>query len=338
MSGPEPSRPHSLPSSPGPLVSVVLASRNGERFLAESLASLAAQTWPHVELLLADDGSTDATGAMLERFAAAHPQARVLHTGGMGAAGARARALAEARGEFLSLQDDDDRSHPERLERQARHLIAHPEIQLLGTAAETIDEQGAVVAGYPVPLGREAIARTLRRAPAFVHGSVMMRRDAYRAAGGYRAPFRAAEDYDLYLRMPAGAELANLSEPLYAWRRHSGNSFARARNDHLFFLAVARAFRDERAATGRDSIEALAQAASPEAFLDAYRFKGRLLFYLGEAYTREGRVAEARRYLRRSMPHRDSRTAALGWWALSFGMGLARRVRGPRPAVARPSS
>jgi glycosyltransferase involved in cell wall biosynthesis len=327
-----------MSSSPGPLVSVVLASRNGERYLAESLASLAAQTWPHVELLLVDDGSTDSTGPLLERFAAVHPNARVFHAAGVGAAAARALALAGARGEFLTLQDDDDRSHPERLERQVRHLLAHPGIQLLGTAAETIDEEGAVVAGYPVPLGQDAIARTLRRAPAFVHGSVMMRRDAYRAAGGYRAPFRAAEDYDLYLRMPAGAGLANLPEPLYAWRRHAGNSFARARNDHLFFLAVARAFRDERAATGRDSIEALAGAQSPEAFLDAYRFPGRLLFYLGEAYTREGRVAEARRYLRRSIPHRDTRTAALGWWALSFGMGLARRARGALPPLARPSS
>jgi len=327
-----------LSSKPGPLVSVVLASRNGERFLAESLESLAAQTWPHVELLLVDDGSTDSTGAILERFAASQPNARELHTAGVGAAAARARALAEARGEFFTLQDDDDRSHPERLEREVRHLLAHPEVQLLGTAAETIDEQGATVAPYAVPLGAEAIARTLKRAPAFVHGSVMMRRDAYRATGGYRAPFRAAEDYDLYLRMPSGASLANLPEPLYAWRRHSANSFARARNDHLFFLAVARAFRDERAATGSDSIGALAASPTPEAFLDAYRFQGRLLFYLGEAYTREGRVAEARRYLRRSMPHRDSRTRALGWWALSFGMGLARRARGTRTPVARPST
>lgn len=328
------------PMSPrsGPLVSVVLASRDGERFLAESLESLATQTWPEVEWLLVDDGSSDATGRMLERFAADHPVARVFRTGGIGAAAARARALAEARGELLALQDDDDRSHPERLERQVRHLLAHPEIVLLGTAAETIDERGAVVASYPVPLSAAAIARTLRRAPPFVHGSVMMRRDAYRAAGGYRAPFRAAEDYDLYLRIPADRAMANLPEPLYAWRLHPGNSYARARGDHLFFVALARAFRDERAATGRDSIEALAAAPDREAFLDGYRFAGRLLFYLGEAYSREGRGAEARRYLRRSMPHRDSRTAALGWWALSFGLGLRRRARAARGTLAQPSS
>lgn len=337
MSGPEPTKPEPVPPPPEPLVSVVLASRDGERFLAESLDSLAAQTWARVEWLLVDDGSTDDTGPMLERFAARHLPARVFHAGGVGPAEARALALAEAHGEFLALQDDDDRSHPERLERQVRHLLAHPEIVLLGTAAETIDERGAVVEPYPVPLTPEAIARTLRRAPAFVHGSVMMRRGAYRAAGGYRAPFRAAEDYDLYLRMPGGATLANLPDALYAWRRHPGNSFARARGDHLFFLAVARAFRDERAATGRDAIDLLAGTEDREAFLARYPFAGRLLFYLGEAYTREGRVAEARRYLRRAMPHRDTRTAALGWWALSFGLGLTPRARAARRSIPQPS-
>lgn len=338
MSGPEPSRAQPTSAPEGPLVSLVLASRDGERFLAESLDSLARQTWPHVEWLLVDDGSRDATGRLLERFAAEHPPARVFHLGGLGAAAARAHALDQARGELLALQDDDDRSHPERLERQARHLIAHPGIALLGTAAETIDEQGAVVAPYPVPLGAGAIARTLRRAPAFVHGSVMMRREAYLAAGGYRAPFRAAEDYDLYLRMPAGAGLANLPEPLYAWRRHPGNSFARARGDHLFFLALARAFRDERNETGRDSIDRLAAAEDRDAFLAGYPLAGRLLCHLGEAHAREGRVAEARRYLRRAMPHPGTRARALGWWALSLGLGLTPRARAARRSVVRPSS
>lgn len=315
------------PPDAAPLVSVVLASRNGERFLPEALASLAAQTWPHVELLTVDDGSTDGTGELLERFAAARPLARVLHTDGVGPAAARALALAGARGAFFAVHDDDDVSHPERLERQVGHLIAHPGTALLGTAADIIDEGGARVGLHPVPLEPHAIRRMLRRAPAFVHGSVMMRRQAYASAGGYRAPFRAAEDYDLYLRMPAVAGLENLPETLYAWRRHPGNSFARARGDHLFFLATARAFHAERLATGRDSIELLAGAGDTEAFLAAYPFAGTLLCYLGEAYVREGRVAEARRLLRRAIGQAGPRAAALGWWALSFGVGLTPRAR-----------
>jgi glycosyltransferase involved in cell wall biosynthesis len=334
MTGPTPTSAPATPPDAPLLVSVVLASRDGERFLPEALASLAAQTWPRVEILAVDDGSTDGTGRLLEAFAAAHPSARVLRTAGVGAAAARARALEGARGAFVALQDDDDVSHPERLERQVRHLLAHPGTALLGTAADVIDEDGARVGPHPVPLGAAAIRRRLRRAPPFVHGSVMMRREAYLAAGGYRAPFRAAEDYDLYLRVPADAVLENLPDTLYAWRRHPGNSYARARADHLFFLATARAFHAERRRTGGDSLRLLADSPDRDAFLAAYPMAGRLLVCLGEAYVREGRVGEARAFLRRAMRHTGARAAALAWWALSFGVALTPRAR----AAARSAS
>ena len=333
MSGSERTIVPATPSDAAPLVSVVLATRNGERFLPTALDSLAAQTWPHVELLAVDDGSSDETGRILERFAARHPSARVLRTGGLGPAGARALALAEARGAFFAVQDDDDVSYPERLERQVRHLLAHPEVALLGTAADIIDERGARIGPHPVPLEPAALRRTLRRAPPFVHGSVMMRREAYAAAGGYRAPFRAAEDYDIYLRMP-DASLRNLPEVLVAWRRHPGNSYARARGDHLFFLAAARAFHAERRRTGGDSVALLAGAPDRDAFLAAYPFAERLLFYLGEAHVREGRVAEARAFLRRAMRRPGTRGPALGWWALSFGVALTPRAREAARAAA----
>ncbi|HYM80024.1 MAG TPA: glycosyltransferase [Candidatus Limnocylindria bacterium] len=318
---------------PQPLVSVVLASRDGERFLSAALASIAAQTWPNIELLAVDDGSSDATGRLLESFAAEHPRTQVFHTSGLGPAAARSHALERARGSLVAVHDDDDVSHPERLERQVRHLLDHPETVLLGTAVEIIDERGRRVMPYRLPLDGAAIRRVLRRAPAFVHGSVMMRREAYLAAGGYRAPFRTTEDYDLYLRLPGDAGLANLSETLYSWRRHPGNSTAMARRDHLYFLAVARAFGAERHETGRDSIHLLARHPDPEAFLAVYPFAGRVLFYLGEAYVRDGRVGEARRFLRRAMHDAGVRAAALGWWALSFGVALTPRAR----AVRRPA-
>ena len=327
MHGPEQPLARTASPHPDPLVSVVLASRDGERFLPDALASLAAQTWPRVEWLMVDDGSTDGTGRLLEAFAAPRPQARVFRTTGIGPAAARALAIEHARGEFLALHDDDDLSHPERLERQVRHLLARPRTVLLGTAADIIDERGTAVGPHPVPLGARAIRRRLRHAPPFVHGSVMMRREACLAAGSYRAPFRAAEDYDFYLRLPADAGLENLPEKLYSWRRHPGNSYARARHLHLFFQAVARAFDDERRQTGRDSVQLLARDADPETFLAVYPLASRVLFYLGEVYVREGRVSDARRFLRRAMGPGGMRAAALGWWALSFGVAATPRAR-----------
>src|SRR6185295_1456873 len=163
-----------------------------------------------------------------------------------------ARAAALAQGELLARHDADDRSHPERFERQVRFLSKRLDVGVVGTGADVIDDAGARIGAYPVPHVEATIRRLLRRAPPFVHGSVMMRRDVYERAGGFRAGFRAAEDYDLWLRVPPQYRLENLAAPLYQWRSHSENSFHRHRNLHLEFLAIARSFADERRARGAD--------------------------------------------------------------------------------------
>lgn len=313
-----------------PLVSVLLASRNGERFLAAALASLAAQSYRDVELVLVDDGSHDATGTLMRQFAAGHRAARVLRAEGVGLAGALALAAREARGVLLARQDDDDLSHPRRIERQVAFLSAHPEVAVLGTAAEVIDEAGAHVSTYPVPTTSAAIRRELGRRPPFVHGSVLMRRAAYEAAGGYRAAFRAAQDYDLWLRMPREAGFANLSEALYSWRSHAGGVFARARARQLYFSALARAFAEERAQTGRDSLAQFEAAGGEDAFMKQYARAGRLAFLLGETYVREGRVAEGRAFLRTAFACGGSRADAARWWLLSFAAALTPRARATR--------
>ena len=316
-----------LVNETAPLVSVLLASRNGERFLPEALASIASQTYPHLEAILVDDGSTDGTGALLEAFAASHPSARVLHTPGVGLASALALAAREARGDYLARHDDDDRSHPDRIARQMAHLAAHPGVLVLGTAARTIDAEGRAIGSHAVPLDPGEIRRTLRRAPPFVHGSVVMRRAAYEAAGGYRPAFRASQDYDLWLRLPEGAGLSNLPDALYEWRLHPAGVFSRARSDQLFYAAVARAVADERRASRTDSVSLLEACADPDGFLRRYPRAGRLALYLGEGHVREGLAREGRRYLKRALADPDSRNAALPWWILAWAVPWTARGR-----------
>lgn len=313
-----------------PLVSVLLATRNGSRYLEESLASLAAQTYPALEIVLVDDGSTDRTPAVLSAFAGTRPNVRVLRTEGIGLAGALALAATHARGEYLARQDDDDRSHPERIARQAAALASRPQVAVLGTAATRIDAEGNRDGAYPVFTEPSAIRRTLRRATPFVHGSVMMRRDAYDRAGGYRAPFRASQDYDLWLRLPGDAGLGNLPDALYEWRLHPGGVFSRARGDQLYYSAVARAFADERRAEGRDSIALLESVPEPERFLERYAHAGRLALHLGEIHAREGLGREARRYLNLALADPRSRSEAIPWWLLTWGLPLTPRGRRAR--------
>jgi hypothetical protein len=312
-----------------PLVSVLLASRNGERYLEEALSGLARQTWPRVEVVAVDDGSTDGTPGILARFAASRSGTRVIRTPGLGVAGALALAAGEARGEFFARQDDDDISRPERLERQARYLVAHPGIGVVGSAADIVDERGARVGAYALPLTSAAIRRVARRDPPFVGGAVMMRRSAYEAAGGYRAAFRMSEDLDLWLRMDPAA-FANLEEPLYAWRRHGASQTSRGRGIMLDCAAIARAFAEERRATGRDSYALFERAGGRDALLALHPRAGRLALQLAIAYLRDGRVAEARGFLARALAAPGGRTQAAALWLASFGVALT-----PRAARAR---
>jgi glycosyltransferase involved in cell wall biosynthesis len=314
-----------------PLVSVLLSSRDGARYLEAALESLAAQSYRNLEIVAVDDGSTDGTPAILEKFAARDGRTRLLHAEGIGLAAALHRAAGEARGTLLARQDDDDLSSPERIERQVRFLHLHPEVGVVGTAATRIDEAGSTIGPYPVPLDPASIAASLRSGTPFVHGSVMMSREAYDASGGYRAAFLAAQDVDLWLRMPKEFQLANLPEPLYAWREHPGGVFARLRDQQLFFAATARAFAEERRRGGADSISLLEAAETPEEFLERYPRADRVLLRLGTMLVREGRTEEARETLRRAGKAPRSAAEAAAWRLLSYPVEWSPRGRKARP-------
>ncbi|HTR97667.1 MAG TPA: glycosyltransferase family A protein [Candidatus Acidoferrales bacterium] len=322
-----------------PLVSVLLASRNGARLLPRALEGLAAQTYPAVEIVAVDDGSSDDTHAVLSAFAARHGRMRVLATSGLGAGPARNLAAANATGELLAVHDDDDRSHPERLARQVAFLGTHPRIAVVGSDADVLDESDRVVGRYGVPIGAAAIRRVARRDPPFVHGSVTMRRAAFEAAGGYRAAFRLSEDLDLFLRLPV-AGFANLPERLYAWRRHDGGSASRAREAMLDYAAAARWFAAQRRASGRDEVERLAAAGSVRALLEETGAAG-LALELAIAYARHGRGAAARAFARRALSAGAPPARALAALALATAVELTPRgargraaTRTPRPEVA----
>lgn len=308
-----------------PRVSVLLGTRNGERFLGEALDSLARQTFRDFELIAVDDGSTDRTSAQLEAFAREHAWCRVLRTDGIGLAGALALAAREARGELFARQDDDDLSEPARFEYQVAEFDRNPSLGVLGTAARVIGEQGEPLGDYPVPLEQSAIQRTLQRATPFVHGAVMMRRSVHEAAGGYREVFRASQDLDLWLRLPSGTGMANLPGPLYHWRQHAGGTYARARESQLFYSAAARAFAIERADSGTDSAELLRTHIDPISFAAAYRRGGDFLRLYGELLVRDGRTTAARPALAAAL--RAGRWDALPWWLISWPVALTPRGR-----------
>jgi glycosyltransferase involved in cell wall biosynthesis len=205
-----------------PLVSVVMTVRDGERFLDEALLSIRGQTMQRLELIVIDDGSTDATADILERHAADDRRVRPHRRPARGFAASLNEGCLLARGEYVARMDADDIAYPDRLQRQLEFLRAHPRIAVLGGGYVRISPTGEPVGQGGVPTTHEAIAEALQRVSCIVHPSVMMRTDAVRAIGGYRPALLHTEDYDLWLRMSERHEIANLAEPVLYYRLHPG--------------------------------------------------------------------------------------------------------------------
>jgi glycosyltransferase involved in cell wall biosynthesis len=231
-----------------PAISVIMPVRNGAKWLAEAVASMRAQDFRDFEFLIIDDGSDDGTAALLSGFAAADPRVRLLRQAPQGIVAALNSAIAAARAPYLARLDADDRARPDRLGKQLAFMEAHPEIGLVGTFAERIDAAGNVVGRLAPPTDPTRLARVLARTNPFVHSSVMMRTALVRRIGGYRAAFRAAEDYDLWQRLAETGRIANLADYLTQYRWHSTNLSRRDAVRQSFSVRLA-----QRSAAGRRS-------------------------------------------------------------------------------------
>src|SRR5450432_4276127 len=117
---------------PQPMVSIIIPCYNAERYLAEALDSALTQTYPNCEIVAVNDGSTDSSPAILERYAQQAPdRVRVVHQMNQGLGSARMQAVHEARGEFIVPLDADDRLHPEAVETWLNYGQAHPHFVLI---------------------------------------------------------------------------------------------------------------------------------------------------------------------------------------------------------------
>jgi glycosyltransferase involved in cell wall biosynthesis len=240
-------------------VSVVMAIYNGAADLPPTLASLRGQTFTDFELIIVDDGSTDSTWEALSGLD--FPRLRLLRLGrNRGQTAALNAGIALARGEFVARHDTADESTPERLAKQVAYLEANPDLALVGSQVDWVDARGGTVHHFDYPTEHEAIRERLRTKNSFAHGSVMVRREALAEVGGYREPFRLAQDYDLWLRIAEKRQVANLPETLYRMRFGPAMASVARSDEQNAYAALARRLAEERAAHGKE-VTALEQAA-----------------------------------------------------------------------------
>jgi glycosyltransferase involved in cell wall biosynthesis len=194
-----------------PLVTVIVASFNGERFLREALDSLFAQDYAPFEVVFVDDGSVDSTAKIARTY-----DVRYVHQANAGLAPARNTGMREGRGEFVTFLDDDDLMPPSRLRLQADFLQSHPEIGCVLGRQEWIDA--------PPWLPRDPVFGDLAGIP---FAAAMVRNETLQAVGGFDATVQYSEDRDLLIRLREnGVGIEVLPEIVLLRRYHGENMTA----------------------------------------------------------------------------------------------------------------
>src|SRR5919201_1801824 len=203
------------------LVSVVVASYNGERFLAQTLESVFAQEYDLFEVVFVDDGSTDGTAEIARAF-----PLRYLYQENQGLPAARNAGVGRATGDLIAFVDDDDLVPPTKPGLQARYLAEHQGVCCVLGRHEWIVENGV----EPPKLTRDPIFHELGGIQLV---SAMIRRQAFDEIGGFDPTYRYAEDRDLFVRMREhGIEIAVLPEVVLHKRLHGANMTMNAPTTH----------------------------------------------------------------------------------------------------------
>jgi hypothetical protein len=204
-----------------PCVSVLMPVRNCELYVAQAIQSILDQSTSSFELILIDDGSSDSTLRILKGFTLHEPRIHLISRGNRGLIYSLNEGLEAAHGEYIARMDGDDIALPDRFAQQVSFLDQHPECGAVGCATQVIDSIGNPICVQRYPNEHsEIVSACLRGYGAIPHPGAMFRRKSVLALGGYREPFVAAEDLDLWLRLAENWKLANLPGVLLAYRVH----------------------------------------------------------------------------------------------------------------------
>ena len=203
-----------------PLVSVVIPCYNQGHFLADAIQGALDQTHSRIEIIVVDDGSTDTTPVV----ASAYPGVRYVHQENHGLSAARNRGLKESTGEYLVFLDSDDRLHPNAVEIGLRHIAMSPGAAFAYGRCNLIGPDGAWLAtsARPIVEGdhyRELLYGNFLPNPA----AIIFRRDVLEAFGGFNVSSKAAEDYELYLRVTREHEARGHKEVIADYRQHEAS-------------------------------------------------------------------------------------------------------------------
>jgi glycosyltransferase involved in cell wall biosynthesis len=198
------------------LVSIVLPTYNGSKFLEESIRSCLDQSYSNFELILTDDASEDSTPEIIAHFERLDSRIRsVRHTSNLGLPAALNSGFAISRGQLLTWTSDDNLYRPDALAVLVDFMKCNPEFDIVYAGFSYVNDQGKVIGRHPVLPVEELTYRNT------VGACFLYRRSVYEKIGGYDVNAVQVEDYDFWLRAFKSFRFHALAEDLYFYRVHT---------------------------------------------------------------------------------------------------------------------
>jgi len=211
-----------------PTVSVIMPVYNAGEFIVEAIESILNQTYKNFEFIIVDDGSTDNSWQIIQKFQKRHPRLiktyRLNKQTNYAGNGATNHGLKFAKGEFIVRMDADDIAHPQRLEKQVTFMIKNPDVILLGTQANLIDRLGKKIGKKIVPITHKKIYEEYGIVHPIIHPTCMFRRSLLPDPNKiYANKYGVNSDYYSFFYLLNYGKFANLPEFLLNYRIHANN-------------------------------------------------------------------------------------------------------------------
>lgn len=219
-----------IPSAEAPLVSAIIATYNRRDYVGQAIDSVLAQTYPQVELLVVDDGSTDGTGDLLQQQYGS--RIRYVYQTNQGRSAARNCGMSLAGGDYIAFLDSDDMWMPDKLAHQVRFMQEHPEYGLTHTFSDVMDADGIPNreatairhAYYQRALQRGYTYEGMSRECIMFLSTVMVRRPLLDHIGAMDPAIPAFEDWDWYLRAALVTQIGTIRASYVYHRIYDGNT------------------------------------------------------------------------------------------------------------------
>jgi glycosyltransferase involved in cell wall biosynthesis len=196
-----------------PQITVLMPAYNAENYIAEAISSVLKQSFADFELLIVNDGSSDKTVKIIQSFK--DSRIVLIQQENKGISAALNSGLKHSRAQYIARFDADDICYPERLKVQYDFITAHPEYNIIGSAADYIDAEGNYIfTQHPVAHLNEELQDLKYTICPFIHSSVFYRKEVITANGGYNEHAYTYEDHFLWVNILNSTRACNLSQPL----------------------------------------------------------------------------------------------------------------------------